>query len=362
MERGDPCLLVTEYPLYTDAWITGEIEQGPYQFLNPVCLGAGQIRPAIVLRCSRYAKHPYPDMKKTAAEHYHGGSFPEELAALSSLILGIRLKAGGMTRFFETNGDPKGTLVGSDVRPISNNITRKPPWGWIVPSATKGSYPLDPLQILSRIPKMAVDAVTALIRAARLYQDALWIVESEPALAWIMLVSAIEAAANHWRKLNDSPIERLKASKPNLYNYLRQVHIQPEVAEVVAKEISGSLGSTKKFRDFVFAFAPPAPSRRPPHHQLDRTPSELRKTIDQVYKYRSRALHDGSPFPAPMCEAPFCDDTWEAPAEIPTGLASSAKGGTWLIEDTRILLHTFEYMTRNVLLKWWESSSKSENP
>jgi len=34
----------------------------------------------------------------------------------------------------------------------------------------------------------------ALTRAARLYQDALWMIESEPSLAWLLLVSAIETA------------------------------------------------------------------------------------------------------------------------------------------------------------------------
>jgi hypothetical protein len=39
-------------------------------------------------------------------------------------------------------------------------------------------------------------------RAARLYQDALWIVESEPNLAWIMLVSTVETAAKEWSDKN----------------------------------------------------------------------------------------------------------------------------------------------------------------
>ena len=34
-----------------------------------------------------------PDMSKTDQTQYHGGTFADEIAALASLILGIRMKA-----------------------------------------------------------------------------------------------------------------------------------------------------------------------------------------------------------------------------------------------------------------------------
>ena len=80
---------------------------------------------------------------------------------------------------------------------------------------------------------------------------------------------------------------------------------------------------------------------------------ELRASMNKIYDYRSRALHGGIPFPAPMCEPPYSDESWDAPAETPLGLAAHRMGGVWVAKDMPLLLHTFEYMVRRVLLKWW---------
>ena len=78
-------LAAEEYPLFTDARITGEIDQGPYHFLNTVPRWEpGLVQPAVILRCDRHTQFPQPDMTKTDVDRYHGGSFPEEMAALSS--------------------------------------------------------------------------------------------------------------------------------------------------------------------------------------------------------------------------------------------------------------------------------------
>jgi len=43
------------------------------------------------------------------------------------------------------------------------------------------------------------------------------------------------------------------------------------------------------------------------------------------------------------------------PSEVPTWSAIATKGVVWTREDTPILLHTFEYIVRGALLKWWLS-------
>ena len=58
-----------------------------------------------------------------------------------------------------------------------------------------------------------------------------------------------------------------------------------------------------------------------------------------------------------MCKPPFRQESWEAVAEKPIGLAMSYLGGTWLAEDTPMLLHTFEYLARKALLSWWDTLS-----
>ena len=169
------------------------------------------------------------------------------------------------------------------------------------------------------------------------------------------MVSSIEAAANHWRTGDVSPLEKLRNLKPELVAFLDDTGFEG-LSSTVAEYIADSLGSPKKFVDFMMAFLPPAPSVRPAEWgQHSWETQEMKKTMRLIYGYRSDALHGGRPFPAPMCEPPYRHHDWGASAEKPIGLATSTMGGTWLAKDTPMLLHTFEYIVRHALCKWWKS-------
>ena len=131
--------------------------------------------------------------------------------------------------------------------------------------------------------------------------------------------------------------------------------------ERVAESIAESLGSTRKFTDFLLAYLPPPPDKRPPDgwERVLWDEAGLRRVLNKVYDYRSRALHGGIPFPAPMCHPPryFEFEEWQAYNEVPLGLASYSLGGVWMAKDLPIMFHTFEYIARNALLQWWRSIS-----
>ncbi len=78
----------------------------------------------------------------------------------------------------------------------------------------------------------------------------------------------------------------------------------------------------------------------------------MKKSLAKVYGYRSDALHGGIPFPPPMCAVPHQHDGLAA--ETP-GTAYSALGAVWTKKDLPMFLHTFEYIVRGALLKWWQS-------
>jgi hypothetical protein len=84
-----------EYPFYSDAHITGEVTNGagPYTFLNtvPRLNTPGDLAASIVLRVADHLGVYQPDMTKTDESLYHGGSLTDELAALTSLCLGVLL-------------------------------------------------------------------------------------------------------------------------------------------------------------------------------------------------------------------------------------------------------------------------------
>jgi len=144
-------------------------------------------------------------------------------------------------------------------------------------------------------------------------------------------------------------------SKPALFSLLEDTKI-PDLSVKVAKEIADSLGVTKKFVDFLIKYKPAIPEKRPETFcQMSWEEEALRKAFRKIYQHRSTALHTGIPFPAPMCERPYYQKGWEAYAEKPIGLGMGVHGGQWLIEDTPMTLHSFEYIARNAIINWWET-------
>jgi hypothetical protein len=350
---------VLEFPLFTDARVIGEARFGPYAFLNTAAFrGNGTVQTAIVLRYAIYDREINVRPRrydKSSAELYHGGYEQDELAALTSLILGIRVRAGSASREFQVQGDPLGTPIelwsrGTPYFSVPRN--------YAIPSAATGEHHLEALSRIDTLKDVSQRMAIAIVRSARMYQEALWAAESEPSMAWLLLVSALETAANEWQRSNGSPVERLQESKPELYAYLSCLS-DDSILKTVAEGVSDSLGITKKFVSFVLAFHPNPPAQRPTEgFQFSWNEQNWAKALKTIYRYRSKALHDGIPFPAPMCSPPTSLPDLGVSAEIPTALAHSEKGATWIRADMPLHLHVFEYVTRHVLLKWWSSDAK----
>ena len=227
-----------EHPLHTDAQIIGQESYGPYYLLNAVRGNRVDCPlPAIVLRVEYYLRNDYTDveMDRTDARLYHGGGLGDEITALVSLSCGIRLKAGDVTRRFPPKGAAKGDPRGwptayewqHDVPVLPKTFGRFP----ILPEVL-GKHSISELDLLREFPQVLPDGAAALVQAARLYQDAVWMAEFEPERAWLLLVSALETAAGHWRSAMESPIERLRASRPDLETMLEAAGGQKLVADV----------------------------------------------------------------------------------------------------------------------------------
>jgi len=363
---GAPSGCAYECPLFSDAYFTGEWTTGlgPYELINTIPhLDKGVLRQTIVLRHAHYLKHDVDtiDFDHTDVSRYHGASLVEEIAALLSLSLGARLKAGGATRRFD-GGDPRG-------RPVSYHGHEDPVLfhlrgsARVVPDAFADKC-INDASLLARLPDLSPEQAVAIVRAARQYQEALWLVEIEPQLAWVMFVSAIEIAANQWRAAQDSPRDRLSTSRPDLEKELLAAGGE-DLTHRIAKMVAPYMGATKKFLDFCIAFMPPAPGIRPPGYvQHSWVEADLLRSLKVIYDWRSRALHAGTPFPQPMCDPPpRLEGRY---AEKPLGLASASLGAVWQGDDTPMLLRTFEHIVRGALLRWWSSMcptiNKAEDP
>ena len=354
-----------EFGLFTDAEINGDdCNVGPLILMHTSHGHRGltekSLQPSITVRVDIFKEIiPYhiPNMENTDDHAYHGGDLDDEIAALTSLILGIRIKAGPWTREFNQHTGSRGYPAYYRNKCFPQLLSR-----YSYPTIPRiSSADLKDISRLSSFSTLIDRDAKALLKAARQYQESLWVSDSDPSLAWVMMVSAVESAANHWRKENDAPIDRLEASRPDLYKFLSD-RLDKDQVEKVADMVADYMGATKKFIDFLLNFSSGPPVERPaPECRISFEPNDLKKILRKVYRYRSQALHGGKAFPLPMCTPPQRLGTPDIPAEKPLGQASATLGGTWDHNDTPIMLHTFEFVVRNSLLNWWNSMAKESN-
>jgi hypothetical protein len=351
---GSPGGDAFEYPLYSDARITGEITTGlgPYEVLNCVAeVERDPMRPPLVLRAEYRVHSSYADMSETDESRYHGGIDSDELAALLSLCMGIRLKPGNPTRWFKEGGDPRGSPWSFRQNGRPDPAVLRSSWGLTIPRICRNVALGEVSPQLFRFPELKGPDSVPLVRAALLYRDAVWVADAEPSLAWLLLVSAIEVAAARWYRGENSLRDHMREVMPELDARLVETG-GDSLAEEVASKFGAGLKPTKRFISFCLEFLPPPPQERAPEvFQIKWSRSAMREALSLVYEYRSKALHAGIPFPSPMCLPPHGDPLAEC---IPGG-AAGGLGGIWRREDLPMVLHTFEHIVRNALLAWWDS-------
>ena len=107
---------------------------------------------------------------------------------------------------------------------------------------------------------------------------------------------------------------------------------------------------------------PEPPEKRPTEYaQVNWSKSNLKKILNIIYKYRSIALHAGTPFPTPLCRPPDVTNKAEVVSEKGClGLAAHTMGGSWKSEDLPMTMNTFSYFVNEVLNSWWDSMVQQE--
>ena len=354
-----------EYPLYSDAEFKPQADKfwGPYTLFNTLAGPSpySTVRALFVLRTDLHLQPSSlvnADQKTTDVARFLGGGPELEIAALCSLAMGIRLKPGGMTRVF--NKQPEyahGLPLGGDVE----GATRRSGGATtgVLPEVTK--FKVLDVNRVATYPTLTPAQAVALARAAKQYQDGIWVAEGEGNVSWLFLVSAIETAADFWTAGKKfSPAELFRELRPDVAAILENAGGE-QLLEKVAVHFASTLGATKKFVSFLLEFLPNPPPLRPPAHaQVDWSVKAIKGALQKVYHHRSKALHGGLPFPPVMCERPDQDQGWDVPAEKPFRGSYVNAYGVWGPEDTPMFLHTFEYIVRGALLKWWDSMTAAK--
>jgi hypothetical protein len=346
----DPSPWISELYLYSDAHFIADAEKiGPYAFLNTIAHGGigseNLLKPSIALRFRHCIENSHPNMTSSNFGHYHGGTEFDEIAAIVSLELGCRIQAGPVVREFAPDSDPLGRPMQLHLHkvPTLPRLSTRP----LIPRLS-GQRDLRDLYVIKRLFELSDEESVAFIKAARLYQQAVWVADTNPELSWILLVSAIEAVMQLGQVAPIGNVAELRKSYAKATAQISDEQLSP-----LADALAGLFGSTRKFVAFLVEFFPPPPPDRPSFSQFVFSKPSIRQAATKIYKYRSMALHGGVAFPGPMCTAPMNLD--KGIEEIPSGLAAYSKGATWMKSDLPCHLHIFEHLVRGSLLNWINS-------
>lgn len=328
----------------------GPVTVGP-TVLHTVIRDGNSMGPAVILQTGIHA-HLMPELvvdgKLAPADSsaYHGGSMSDEIAALISLELGVRLRIAG-TR--QTSGLHEHALQAPIHFEVSPLARPGPAGRELLPRVTDRSANLEELHRLRLFPQVESSAAIELVRAARAYATAIWWANEDPDQGWLHLVSAVEIAATHRQADSATAVDLLREHWPEMWAAVGG--LDDAVRAEVARQLVPQMRATRRFVTFVGELAPEPPSPRPEWDELDWT--VMRSHAQLIYGHRSTALHAGKPFPLPMRETPRVDARG-ALQEAPWGLTSGGPGAIWERRETPMLLSTFEYIVRGALLKWWD--------
>jgi hypothetical protein len=357
---GSRAIEDAEDELHSDReFVGGPAAFGPYT-LTPVMRRSPSVGEAVILREAIHTSL-IPEivvdgkLARSDSSAYHGGTMGDEIAALVSLELGVRLRYAGMR---QTSGirypdeEPRPSITFEVPR-----LVRPGPSGReILPRVMQRPASLNQLQLLTSYPRLEEGTQAELARAARAYAGAIWWANEDPNQAWLQLVTAVETAAKCRQTVSASPVELVEELWPELWTEMADTDDASRFA--ISELVAPQMKATRTFLDFVTECAPAPPDPRPEFPELDW--GRMRKHAGTIYTHRSTALHGAKPFPAPMLEFPRIEPSG-AIQEAPFGLNSGALGGIWDAKQTPMLLSTFEYIARGALLHWWREMDTAVN-
>lgn len=352
-----------EFPIYSDVSSLSKVppgQYGPCLFLDPGHQPnpEGDFHPVLNVRYWDYFESLGTEVSGTDTKSFHGGGPSDEVAALVSLMLGIRTKPGPITKTFSGQG-------GSGERPIRRQekhcFPRIDSECQVIPNAVAGGpRAFEGIELFDEFFKFDATDANALMKSARSYQKALLVSEDDPTLSWLFLVTAIEGAAKCSINAGKDSLELYSEMEPEFSEKLRR--LCPNALEMISDKYAELSRNTWKFIEFMMKYHPSAPDKRPKcWAQLDWTKDSLNRDFKTIYKHRSVTLHEGTPFPDPMCMKPPKTGSccWETPIPYRNTNPnikkppSTSLGGKWSDKDLPMFLNTFEYIARKSLLKWW---------
>ena len=327
LKKKDGEHLVREFEVITDGETVGNCEFEPFYF----CIWefsydkkAGEER-KLCLRIN-HKNYPLTDFPLHAYKeesYYHGGDIVDEILALSSLFLQRRFKRGPMVRW-----DDKPHLMPKFKE-------------WIDRSLMMEKRNLTELSSWFELAKGLDDNLhQKFILATRLYHQAILIIEDQPDLAYLNLISAIEALCRE-QKIKKVELYELDPRLAKLVDSIEDLELKAKIERAI---INREHFISRKFKEFIVKHTEKSFwefERRPKLGKIE--PNELDNLLKRIYDQRSKTLNEGQPFPSYLLRSPLQG------SEIAFAKSTMVGGKRWEEKDYIPYPHFFERLVNHVL-------------
>lgn len=328
---------IAEYEVIADADIIGEFTYGPYYFTiweisdkqegeeRKLCL-------RIQISDIAFSADDQPWKSAKRSGFYHGGGIPAELVALASLFLRRRLKPGPIVRM-----DDSPRLL-----PKSQ--------GWIDKPLIAGQSNLAKLpEWLKLVEGLDSKYHQRFILAVRLYHQALLLIEAQPDMAYLNLVSAIETLCHDYDV--EKTITDLDHQLAELIGSIENGDIRSKIEQKILKR---ERFIKSRFVAFILDYIEEnfcAEKKRPKHGQIKLV--DLPDYLERIYDQRSRTLHTGEPLPPSIFSPPMMG----AEIDFSRGIIIGEK--RWEPSDFIPYPHFFERLVNHVLKSFLKRNQRS---
>lgn len=317
---------VAEYEVITDVHTVGAFDYGPYYFTlwefshkpggeeRKLCLRIREISPS---------SEDEPWKSATKRGFHHGGGIAHELVVLACLFLRRRFKLGPMVRM---NDSP---------RLLSHR------GGWIDRPLITGASNLAELpQWLTLAEQLNSNYHLRFVLSARLYHRAVQLIEEQPDMAYLNLVSAIEVLCQE----TDIGGIGLSDLDEELARYVHSVENEELRGNIERCILNRERFIRRRFVAFIIKHIEGtfwSEVERPDHGRIET--DKLPDLLGRIYDQRSRTLHTGEPFPASILMPP------PGGVEIDFALSVIAGEKKWEAKDFIPYPHFFERLVNHVL-------------
>lgn len=317
-----------EYELQVDSCFVGEFSHDPYEILlwEFGDVPEGENRKLILRIKEAESLNKYnPKTEPSKNAYYHGGGIAEEIVALSSVFLRRRIKLIQCVR--ENN------------RPIIHSMNQQ---RWNDKDLIHGKTNLVTLSnwfhLIEGLDKKYHQKT---VLAARLYHRSILMIEEDLDLAYLTLVSAIETLCQkHPLKENPTLSEISEKLDFEIDALNEDESTKNRLKSLILKK---ERFINRRFVAFILDYIDDEfwnYDNRPKYKYMQVKPEDLPHILENIYKQRSKTLHDGQPFP------PDIDRQDE---EILHALSLECRGKIWKQEDFIPNIHFFERLVNHVI-------------